>query len=522
MASRNMAISESPAKNVLKMLMVLGLTAIGLLAIAYFTSKGKIAFVFGGIFLVALVMVAIKRSEFAVYTFVFVLYTNFAVIAKKLYGVPDMIAASFVLLLIFPLIDHVVKRREKFVFDKVMVLQLLFITALLASSLVALNKKIAFGAIIEFAIEGMLLFFLVINAIRTRKMLEHALWTWLIAASLLGSLSLIQETTGTKNTFFGLAQRFAAEGEAELPNAGKGEGLLGQREKVRTSDRAGGPVNAPNRYAQLMLMVLPIAVFKLWGAKNKKIKRYALLTSFLIFCGVLLSYSRGGFITMSLMVLFLTALRYIRLKQLLRTLAIVIVLMPIAAPGYFARLDTIRGIEALFNEDAEVKADGPTRGRLTEMLAALLCYIDHPIIGVGPGQYTPYYSYDYQKSDEIAFRHIDKGRRAHILYFELMAETGTLGFLVFMGIAFYVFQRLWKIRKEAADIRPDIANMATAFCFCMFAYFGTSIFLHMAYQRYYWFLLALAVAAIKIFGEELREEDEMEVAHSEDGIIARV
>jgi hypothetical protein len=29
----------------------------------------------------------------------------------------------------------------------------------------------------------------------------------------------------------------------------------------------------------------------------------------------------------------------------------------------------------------------------------------------------------------------------------------------------------------------------------------------MAYQRYYWFLLALAVAAIRIYGEELREEE---------------
>jgi hypothetical protein len=36
----------------------------------------------------------------------------------------------------------------------------------------------------------------------------------------------------------------------------------------------------------------------------------------------------------------------------------------------------------------------------------------------------------------------------------------------------------------------------------IFGYFGTAMFLHLSYQRYYWFLMALAGAALLIFEKE--------------------
>lgn len=485
-------------------MLIAALSAAGLAALAYVTKADKLILLFAAFFAIGLVLFVAHRPEYAVYVFVFVLYTNLAVIAKKLYGVPDFIAATFIMLLIFPLFEYVFRRRQRLMLDPVFGLMVVFMVTMLASSLVAINKKLAISWIIEFCIEGMLLYFLLINAIRTRKVLERALWVWLIAASLLGSLSLVQEMTGTRNTFLGLAQRFEGEDESDEQQEA---GLLKAREKVRTSDRAGGPVNAPNRYAQIMLMVLPLAVFRFWRAENRRIKIYAVITSFLILSGVLLSYSRGGFLTLSVLIFLLVVLRYVKISQIVKTLVVVVLIIPFAAPGYFARLETIKGIEALFNPEAEVKADGPTRGRLTEMLAALMCFLDHPILGVGPGQYTPYYSMEYQTNSDFMFRYIDKARRAHILYFELMAETGILGFMAFMAIIFYMLQKLWAIRTFARRRRPDITNLATAFCFCILAYLGTSVFLHIAYQRYLWFLLGMASAAARVFEQELREKN---------------
>ncbi|MCG8604772.1 hypothetical protein MJD09_07220, partial [bacterium] len=101
---------------------------------------------------------------------------------------------------------------------------------------------------------------------------------------------------------------------------------------------------------------------------------------------------------------------------------------------------------------------------------------------------------------------LGRNRRAHILYFELAAETGILGFGVFMTIAGLVMFRLWQIRRECAYRRPDFANIATSIWFAMVAYLGTAVFLHLSYQRYYWIVVAIAGATIQIYQNEVRRE----------------
>jgi hypothetical protein len=56
------------------------------------------------------------------------------------------------------------------------------------------------------------------------------------------------------------------------------------------------------------------------------------------------------------------------------------------------------------------------------------------------------------------------------------------------------------------DIRPDLAHLATAILLGIFGYFGTATFLHLSYQRYYWFLLGLAGAALQVFSAETARE----------------
>lgn len=501
------------------------LAGLCLVAIGYLSLYEKVEMAMLVVLFVPFIILVIKKPRLAIMAFVFVLYTNLAVIAKTLYGVPEIVAASFSLVLAVPIYVYVVKKGQKLIFDPVMALMIVFVTVLLASSVNSRNPTLALMWILGFIVEGLVLYFLVVNAIRERKALNQAILTLLVACSLLGFLSLFQEVTNTyTNSYGGLAQKNKDEEDIEAfqKEFGGKAGLLEERDKVRGANRAGGPIGKPNRYAQIMLIVLPLAVFKFWGESTKKHRIYSLIAASLILCGVLLSYSRGGFLTMAIMVMLLTFLRYIRPAQLLKSVSILIVIMVLAAPGYFARLDTLRGIEALFSEDAEVKADGPTRGRLTEMLAALLCFFDHPVLGVGPGLYTPYYSKDYQDNDDIMFRQLGRARRSHILYFELAAETGIIGFSAFMGMIAYILMQLWKLRKASFLTRPDIANLSTAFCFALIAYMGTSIFLHMSYQRYYWFILALAGAAVRIFREELQREqmEDMEATTDPKALVA--
>ena len=361
------------------------------------------------------------RPELATLAAMFALYANLPVIATRFYGIPPLAASAVVLLLAVPMAAYVIAGQEKLRVDQPLVLMLAFLVVLCASSLCARDTSIAAQWIGNFVQEGLVLYFLIINAIRRLVTLQRVIWVLLLAGSLLGALSLYQELTQSyDNQYGGLAQSQPAPagtavGQHELQAAGAHE-----------MHRARGPIGEKNRYAQMMLVLLPLALFRYWGERARSLRLCAATATVLILGGVLLSYSRGAFAMLLLLLLLLLGLRYIRPVQMLLTLGGLLLMMALAAPGSFARMYTIRGVEGLVSDDSTVQPDGATRGRATEMFAALLVFRDHPILGVGPGQYEPFYSKQYQLNPDIAFRHLPRPRRAHSLYFEIAAESGAL------------------------------------------------------------------------------------------------
>ena len=76
----------------------------------------------------------------------------------------------------------------------------------------------------------------------------------LVAGSLLGGLCLYQDLTGSyRQEFGGLAYRDYVEAEDVM--------RPGKPKERRDWDRAQGPLNEPNRFAQIMIVLLPLALF---------------------------------------------------------------------------------------------------------------------------------------------------------------------------------------------------------------------------------------------------------------------
>jgi hypothetical protein len=57
---------------------------------------------------------------------------------------------------------------------------------------------------------------------------------------------------------------------------------------------------------------------------------------------------------------------------------------------------------------------------------------------------------------------------------------------------------LARVRKRWIAEEPDLANMATAYMLSIVTYLTTGIFLHFAFIRYFWLIMALAAAVIYI------------------------
>lgn len=454
----------------------------------------------GAVIVIGLLILMIAFPEIGTITVVFVLYTNIAGIAVNRYGIPATIGKSFSLILGLPLVSYLIIQRQKLVVDQTFLLMLVFLGSLLVSSLVAVDLDLALDEVIEFLVEGLALYLLLINVIRKYVTLKRVIWALILAASMLGSFTTYQELTHSYDQEFGgLAPRHSLEES----------GTVTEDEDIQLN-RAGGPVDGnPNRYAQILMVIFPLALFRVWAERSFWARALALAASMLILSGILLTYSRGAFVTLVLVLLAMIVLRYIRVHQILFSVGAVVLLGSLVAPGYVHRLDSLRGVEGLISSEADAEPDYVTRSRVTEMLAALHVFLDHPVIGVGPGQYTPYYSIDYQLDPEIALRYIPKTRRAHTLYFELGAETGVIGLGTFLAILLLIMFKLWRTRRRWIHTRVDRANVATALLLSIFGYLGTAIFLHLSYQRYYWLLVALATAAIQIFEAEYAQEEKL-------------
>jgi O-antigen ligase len=300
-------------------------------------------------------------------------------------------------------------------------------------------------------------------------------------------------TSDHEQTFGGFAGRKLEQGIK--PDDDNSWGLVRSREKVGAEDRACGPVDDPNYFAQILLVVLPVGLMVGWSERGGLRRAAALLLCALVLAGVLLTYSRGGFLVLVMMLVGLVVLGYLRVKHVLIGATALTALVFAVAPGYLERMDSIRGVS-----DMDSVNDQAMRGRLTEMLAAWNVLMDHPLVGVGPGQYTPFYSVDYMDDPGVAFRQIEKERRAHSLYFELGAETGLLGLSLFLTLTVVVLRRLQRLRRFG-ERGSEMSHVATGLGLGMMAYLGTSFFLSLAFMRYWWLVVALASVAARVARE---------------------
>jgi O-antigen ligase len=153
-------------------------------------------------------------------------------------------------------------------------------------------------------------------------------------------------------------------------------------------------------------------------------------------------------------------------------------------------IDAVGGLTGTRGEAAS--EDSSFRKRANETIAALLVFGDHPVTGVGRGLFPLYYG-DY--ADEVGIASETEARQAHNLYAGILAETGLFGFIFFMAIFAATLIDLERVRRRWKQLAPEYADMAVAFSLAVVAYLTTGMFLHLAYERYLWILLALAASA---------------------------
>ena len=475
MTSRTPAVPGAPAAvEWLHRRLPAGLAAVlvGATAGALVAAIGRPLLPLVGLAGLAVVALSFARPEWGVVVLALVTYTRLSDVAVQFHGTPS-VAQPLVFLLLVAAAVHWGSLGGRVGVSGPMVLVLAMYLALgLASLLYAGDLQATVAALSSYA-KDILIALLVVLLVRRPETFLRLVWALLVAGLLLAILSIYQYFSGSfSNNFGGLAQ-------AGLMNIAQ----------AQEGYRLGGPIGDPNYFAQVMLVLVPLAVDRARHAGRRGGRMVATVTAALVGLTVVLTFSRGAALAAAVVAVLMVRHFRIRPAVLLVLVVVVALLVPVLPQGYTQRIGSLT--QSSTGANGQV-ADSSLSGRQRTLGAGLRMFADHPILGVGLGNYLghePAYAGSATLSTAMG------GTPAHNLYVEVAAETGIVGLTLLLLLIAGGFQAVRSSRRRALALgQPALAEALWALQIGMVGYFLAALFIHAAYARYMWLLLGIAFA----------------------------
>jgi probable O-glycosylation ligase (exosortase A-associated) len=241
-----------------------------------------------------------------------------------------------------------------------------------------------------------------------------------------------------------------------------------------------GLTGNPNDLALMLNLIIPLAG-ALALSSHGTARLFAVWVTLLSIVGVIITFSRAGFLALSAtFLMFLLVLVRRRSGGAAVALLVAALAVPMTLPKtYIDRLSTITNLEQ--------DKTGSAQGRYKDLGIALEVVSRNPIIGVGLGQ------------DMIALnqaRGLSTWRSVHNVYLQYAVDLGVPGFLLFAWLHLLCFRSAWAVERRARKdpAVAELAPLATGIQVSLIAFLVAAMFHPIAYQFYFFSIAGLAVA----------------------------
>jgi O-antigen ligase len=390
------------------------------------------------------------------------------ILAERL-GIP-ISHQTVVLLLIFSLTSRRLIGAERHRLPRETALLAALVVASLASLGLAYDRDRAGFELVEL-IEVAIFALIAVMLIDDARWLRRALWSVAASAGVLGALATFQQLAGLHDYEF----------------LGFSEVDQGDRSLLRSE----GPID-PNFFGQTMVAGAAVALYLGLHARRLSLRMVAFSASLACLGAVYFSHSRGALLAVVVAGAVAAVLRRVPIWIPAAGAAAVAAVMLTVLPAEARE----RLTEVVKPGEAGIAhaSDDSLANRFAENVAAATMYRDHPLVGVGPGNYSVVYL-DYAQRiglDQRAEERTGVEQAAHNLYLEALAELGTVGGLVFFAVLAAAFLGAWRAR---AVLPGRDALLGEGVLVALAGFFTASLFLHNAYQHYLWLMIALGLAA---------------------------
>jgi O-antigen ligase len=214
--------------------------------------------------------------------------------------------------------------------------------------------------------------------------------------------------------------------------------------------------------------MIPICAALLLGARGPLRKILYLACSLLLMAGLVATFSRGGFIGLMFVIVFLVWKLAGRNRVVFAVLALIVVIaaLTFAPSAYRSRLTTT--------------GDDSAIARTDDLKRSLLIAARHPLLGVGMDNYILY---------------SNTGHATHNSYTQVASEMGLIAFLLYLGFLVSPIRGLSRLEQAtgAEKRKPAVYYLAVGVQASIVGYMVVSFFSSVAYVWYAYYLVAYAV-----------------------------
>jgi lipopolysaccharide/colanic/teichoic acid biosynthesis glycosyltransferase/O-antigen ligase len=445
----------------------------------------KLLIVLGG---AAALIVAMANIEWAFVALVFITFINLSDVGAVHHGAPPVVKFVSVGVLLLVLGRWFLSGGHPTGPLRGFVLLGAFWLATLASMLGAGDLRLTIEALEDFTKDIVIAVICMMLLVRC-VFLQRVVWSMLAAGFFLCGAGAYQALTGSYPVAVGGFANVAVHH------------IVGQTDDYRFM----GPLADPNFFGQMLVMLVPLAVDRVMGEKVRVLRLIAMAGLVLLVVGILLTYSRGAFLALGCIAgLFMLVYRWkpARITLMAGGAALFLLLAP---TQYLDRISSITtlvpGIGDAASSGVPGNKDASADGRMAEMAVAVGMFLDHPLLGVGVGNYVTHFQ-AYAQELRLKARHED--RRAHSLFLEIAAERGLLGIGVFAMIVWAMGANVVDTRRRfAAAGRVEEMQLVTAIGISLLAFAITAALLHGDYARHWWLLFGIALSLPQMADREL-------------------
>jgi len=248
----------------------------------------------------------------------------------------------------------------------------------------------------------------------------------------------------------------------------------------------------PNSLARVLGIALLMGIFINNRLNNKLKKMLFILFQCLFIFAILLTGSRGGWLSLLAVFCFtwvLVGRRLIKLRAaLLIAFISVIIFLNLSKIGVI-NVEIINRLTSML----DIEATHGGTGRINIWAVGWEIIKENPFIGVGLESFPYVFHYYIYKASLFDTYGIEPGRYPHNIFISIQAELGIVGSLLFLILLIKYFHQLIKNRNE-----PKAILGLLLLSFMVFS----GIVEPVLYRKYFWLSLGLVAAIPKLISQD--------------------